>query len=578
MAIDLPPVIPPQASTAERIEQYAALQSDSIIDVKIGEYDLRISGNRYLSREQIDLIMSVAKTPAQAVNALNQAYYQLGHLLVTVYFAHRDKTIFAHVINGHLAGIKAPENMQPYFSGLIGDQDLSRTEFETKRVLADLKSERAGLNYAVTYQLSEDPTAFTIVLTESKKDDHDSTDLSLSVNNFGNRFLGRYFANTSLKHDFSTGVEASFSYDRALTELGEVNGGDHYDGYTFRLNYPSSFGLYGVEARYTEYERYADGLVNTSSGGGAGTGGQGADSILCAIPLVCELTGGLLGLNGGDSVVAEPTQTMELIRLTLLSETTSIAITGEQVVSSDSLHRFTISERLEKVDSFIDVKGFGKALDEPQTTLELGLKYNKLLRLFGVGSQITAQGFIEAGLESDTGTLGTDTREGVVATGRRTGEFLLFKPRLGLKMAVSDWATFKADMVSQFSDDQQLPLQQQFFLGGAAGLNAYLPGVLVGDSGTYTKLALESNGLPLFGLTFKPAIFVEHGQAWYEDAAGEAGNTRALADAGFSLRAELGKHFITELLAATPIYDDNLDDDVLSQVEVDFFWRLSVTF
>tara|TARA_R110001592_G_scaffold50620_7_gene156459 strand:+ start:9386 stop:11080 length:1695 start_codon:yes stop_codon:yes gene_type:complete len=564
MAIDLPPVIPPQASTAERIEQYAAAQSDSIIDVKIGEYDLRISGNRYLSREQIDLIMTVAKTPAQAVNALTQAYYQLGHLLVTVYFAHRDNTIFAHVINGHLAQIKAPDSIAPYFSGLIGDQDLTRSEFETKRVLANLKSERAGLNYGVTYQLSEDPTAFTIVLTESKKEDHDSTDLSLSANNYGNRFLGRYFANATLKHDFNSGVQASFSYDRALIELGEVNGGDYYDGYSFRLNYPSSFGLYGIEARYTEDQRRSDGLVTSD-------GPSPIDDFLCVIPLVCELTNGL-GLSIGSGT------TTEARRLRLVSKVRSVALTGEQVISSDAVHRFTVSQRLENVDSVIDIDGFGKALDEPQTSLELGLKYNKLIRLFGIGSQLTAQGFIEAGLESDTGTLGTDTREGEVATGRRTGEFLVFKPRVALKMAVSDWATLKTDVIGQFSNDQQLPLQQQFFLGGAAGLSAYLPGVLVGDSGSYAKLALESNGLPLFGLMFKPTVFVEHGQAWYEDASGEAGDTRAIADAGFSLKAELGKQFVTEIVAATPVYDNNLNEEALSQVEVDFFWRLSITF
>jgi hypothetical protein len=564
MAIDLPPVIPPQASSAERIEQYAAAQSDAIIDLKIGEYDLRISGNRYLSREQIDLIMTVVKTPAQAINALTQAYYQLGHLLVTVYFAHRDNTIFAHVINGHLAEIEAPESISPYFSSLIGDQDLTRSEFETKRVLADLKSERAGLDYGVSYQLSEDLTAFTIVLTESKKEDHDSTDLSLSANNYGNRFLGRYFANATLKHDFKGGIQASVSYDRALIELGEVNGGDYYNGYSFRLNYPSSFGLYGIEARYTEDRRRTNGMMTSE-------GPSPIDGFLCTIPLVCELTGGLdLSASSGT--------TTEAARRRLVSKVRSVALTGEQVISSNAVHRFTVSQRLENVDSVIDIDGFGNALDEPQTSLELGLKYNKLIHLFGLDSQLTTQGFIEAGLESDAGTLGTDTREGEVATGRRTGEFLVFKPRLALKTAVSDWATLKTDVIGQFSNDQQLPLQQQFFLGGAAGLSAYLPGVLVGDSGSYAKLALESNGFPLFGLTFKPALFVEHGQAWYEDASGQAGDTREIADAGFSLKTELGKYFVSEIFAATPIYDNNLNEEALSQVEVDFFWRLSITF
>ena len=572
MAIDLPPVIPPQASTAERIEQYSALQAENIVNVKIGDYALIISGNRYLSGEQIDLIMSAAQTPAQAVNALNQAYYQLGHLLVTVYFAQRDNTIFAHVINGKLSAISAPESIYPYFAGLIGDEDLNKTDFGTKQVLANLKSERSGLDYAVTYQVGSDPEAYSLVFTEKPKVDHDSTELSLSVNNFGNRFLGRYFANASIKHDFSTGVEASLAYDRALTEFGDVNGGDYYDGYTFRLNYPSTFGLYGLEAHYVEYAR--DAVVvqenNTSPaepGGGAG---------VCTVALLCGLSDSLLGID--LSAIPLFPSASESTTLHLYSETTTVALTGEQVISGSSFHRLSSSQRLEKVDSFIEAKGFGLALDEPHTTLELGLKYTKLMRLFGVATQLTAQGLLETGLEGDGGTLGSDDREGVVATGRRTGEFLIFKPRGGLKMAATDWLSVKLDFISQFSDKKQLPLQQQFFLGGGSGLSAYLPGVLVGDSGLYTKFALESNGLPLWGLNFKPVIFAEYGQAWYEDAAGAAGDVRAIADVGLSLELELGKHFKSELIAATPLYDDNIEESALSQLEVDFFWRVKLIF
>lgn len=574
MAIDLPPVIPPQASTAERIEQYAALQRDNIIDVSVGDYTLKISGNRYLSREQIDLIMSAALTPAQAVNALNQAYYQVGHLLVTVYFAQRDKTIFAHVINGKLSAIKAPDSIYPYFSGLIGDEDLQKSEFGSKQVLASLKSDRSGLDYAVTYQVGGDPEAYSLVFTEKPKADHDATDLSFSVNNFGNRFLGRYFANASLKHDFTSGISASVAYDRALTEFGDVNGGDYYDGYTFGLNYPSSFGLYGLEAHYVEYSRDAE-VQQAENNSGLGTPDGGAS--LCSVPLLCGVSGGLLGLDlSGGSLF--PTPNSNTTSLNLYSETVSVALTGEQVISGDSFHRLTTSQRLEKIDSFIDVKNLGLALDEPQTTLELGLKYNKLMRLFGVATQLTAQGLVEVGLEGDDGTLGSDPRKGVVATGRRTGDFLILKPRGGLKMAATDWLSVKLDLISQFSDKKQVPLQQQFFLGGSSGLSAYLPGVLVGDSGVYTKFALESNGLPLWGLNFKPSLFAEYGQAWYEDAAGSAGEIRAIGDAGFSLSIELGDSLMSEFIAATPIYDNNLDDTALSALEVDFFWRVKLSF
>jgi hemolysin activation/secretion protein len=94
----------------------------------------------------------------------------------------------------------------------------------------------------------------------------------------------------------------------------------------------------------------------------------------------------------------------------------------------------------------------------------------------------------------------------------------------------------------------------------------------------YTKFALESTGIPFGGFNFKPVFFVEYGQAWYEDAAGAAGDVRAIADAGVSVKIELAKYLESEFVAATPMYDNNLDDAALSELEVDFFWRVKLSF
>ena len=52
MAIDLPPVIPPQLSTAERIEAHARISKD-VIQTQVGDTPLIISGNRYLTEDQV---------------------------------------------------------------------------------------------------------------------------------------------------------------------------------------------------------------------------------------------------------------------------------------------------------------------------------------------------------------------------------------------------------------------------------------------------------------------------------------------------------------------------------------------
>jgi hypothetical protein len=580
MAIDLPPVIPPQASTAAKIENYAAISSAGVIEREVAGYTLRISGNKYLTDVQIDTIMSAAQTPAQAVNGLNQAYYQLGHLLVTVYYAHQGNVVYAHVVNGKLANIKAPEAIANYFDGLIGDEHLTRAEFDEPRVLADIKSQRSGVEYAISYQVDTDPQNFTMVFTESEIADHDATKVSLGANNLGNRFLGRYFTNTGLKHDFSNGVEFNFSYDRVMTQWGETNGGDYYNGYTLKLDTPSPWGLYGIEGNYVEYARDVGLVVAVPDNNGNPVPGDSQqESCLGGLNFVCDLLNVVLGglapaeeENNGDGTVET-----QMLFLDLEAESTSIAVTGEQILSSDSFRRLSFSQRLEHIESTIDLEGFGRLLDEPQTTLELGLKYNRIMRLFSIPTQIVAQGFVETGLGSDSGTLGSSDEEGTVGIGRRSGEFVVLKPRASAKLNVVDWASLNLQFISQFSNDTQLPQQQQFVLGGSS-LSAYLPGVLVGDSGTYTKLSFTGNGLPVFGFTFTPAIFFEHGQAWYEDAEGAAGNTRQLSDAGLSLGLSWRDVIKTDIVAAVPVGDDNIEQSLLDQAEVDFFWNMKVMF
>lgn len=566
MAIDLPPAIPPQASTAERIEQYGAARDAAIYQANVAGYQLRITGVRHLSREQLDTLMAAAKTPAQAVSAVNQAHYHLGYLLTMTYFAQSGQTIFVHVVNGELAGIKAPASISGHFKGLIGDTDLLRSEFDAKRVLANLKSDREGLDYGISYQVGSDPKALTMVFTPRERPEHEAAELSVLANNYGNRFLGRYFGGLSAKYSFSNGLQVQGVYDRAITEFGDVNGGDFYDGYTLKINYPSAWGLYGVEARYIEYARFADAWVTTAD-----------DPLLsvasCDIALLCALLGEGTAINIGGGGM---TTTSEKVYLE--SRTESAALTGEQVLMSDNLYRLTLTQRVEHIDSEIHLRGRQTLLDEPQTNVEVGLKYNHLFRLAGVASRLTAQGFVDIGIKPDSGTLGTDDEQGSVSIGRRSSEFTVFKPRFSLQSAVLDWANLTASFTGQYSDGRQLPLQQQYYLGGSNGLASYLPGVLVGDSGQYLKLSFDANALPWRGLEFKPSIFVEQGWAWYEDASGEASDTRMISDAGVALKASYKDSLSSELVVARPIGDANVEASVLKAAEVDFFWRLKLSF
>ena len=94
MAIDLPPVMPPQLASHIQIE--AAANSDAAaITASIGGINIRVIGNTQLSSAQIEAILAEAISPSEAITALTRRYYNAGHLLVSVSYYRVDDTVIA---------------------------------------------------------------------------------------------------------------------------------------------------------------------------------------------------------------------------------------------------------------------------------------------------------------------------------------------------------------------------------------------------------------------------------------------------------------------------------------------------
>ena len=548
MAIDLPPIIPPQLSSAEKIEAHASRGAETI-NAEIGGFNLRVTGNRHLTEEEIRQLVGAAKTPSQAIRAINQAYYQSGHLLVTVYYAQRENVIYAHIVNGELAGVEGDAALISHFRPLVGDGNLTVAEFERRRVLADLQASRSGHDYTVSYKAGSEPDAMTLVFKQSEQDGYDATEWGLSLGNQGNRFVGRYFAGANVKHQFWNGTQLNIDYESALTEWGETNGGRNYDGLKLSLDKPTRFGLYGVELSYAQYER--DGLVVNA--------GQEDTSILCTVFGLCA-----------DVPPSTETVVVE-------GDTQSAALTGEQVLHATPRQRFTVSQRLDYIESDIELDDGRVLQEEAHAGAELGLKYFRHSKWFGKPVRWSVQGFVEKGLSSDGGTFSIDDTEDSVSAGKRTAEYLLYRPKLGFKIGFDKWS-LNIDVLSQFSDGKQLPQQKQFVLGGMSTLSAYLPGTLIGDTGTYARVKFERNSIDVLGLDLTPAIFVEYGQAQFENVDGDFGDSRSLTDAGISFDGYLGWGLNMAFVAAAPVSDSNINEAVLEDLEVDFYWKLTKTF
>ncbi|WP_288364569.1 ShlB/FhaC/HecB family hemolysin secretion/activation protein [uncultured Spongiibacter sp.] len=559
MAIDLPPVMPPVNADVAQV-QAAKNASATVIEADVNGTTVRVYGNEYLSDSELRDLLASAKTPAEAVIGLAKRYYQDGHLLMKVDYARMLDSVAILVKQLRLNDVTGAEEIRPYFADLAGDADLSIAEFHRAKVLADLRSRRAGYDYDISY-VEQGDDAVDIQLSRTAIENYDATEIIVEANNKGSRFLGRYFGLAGVKHKFESGTQASVSYQTAFTDLGESRDGEELNQVSISVDHPFAHGLYGIEVNYVDYLR--EPTVNQTNPGSCVLG-----------PLFC--TPGTTSSTGVE----------------LDAEILQATLRGEQVLYSTPWQQFSLTERIEFIDSTIDQEGRSeKLLDENYQVVELGGRYT--LNRFQSEEQNAARLNASLKLRAGFGDGGTLDRydeyraayqqqnpgqpvPDIVAPAR-TAEFIALLPSLSYEQRITDGVTMKTTARGQFADEQ-LPQQQQFVLGGMDSMSAYLPGVLIGDEGYHLKVSLNKAIKAAEGLKLTPSLFAEYGGSWYNNTNSDFGDEQALADAGLRLKLEYGDFLYSELVAAKSIYDDVVNDDFIEELEADFYWRLRLTF
>ena len=549
MAIDLPPAVPPTLVNASYISDYAS--SASAYTGKVGSFELRVTGNHYLSNEELDKIFEVAKSPDQAILLINSATNRKGHLLVNTLYSRQQTVIYVHALQANLTNVTGAEAITPYFKGLEGDPDLKRSEFDRARAMANVKSERTGVDYSVSYKVSEsDPGQVAMVFEAETDEDADRTDLSLKLSNEGSRFAGRYYADAGLRHSTMGGTDLSLDYQKAIPEWGESRDGDQYDQITVGINRPFSFGLYGIRASQAEYTQD---FRTTTAASCAGIILPG--DICVGIPVPAATTTAVLD-----------------------AEIQRIALTGEQVLSSDIDRRFSLYQELELIDSTIEDQGGNDLQDEAYTTLELGAKYQRANKLSSNKLlNYTLSASVKGGIDDDGGTLESTPTATGATVGKRVGDFIVIKPRAAIQIGNRKKTTLDFDFAAQLADDQ-LPQQQQWVLGGVNSISSHLPGVIVGDSGLFAKIGLNHNLAESDSFDLTAGVFAEYGEANFEDVSGAGGDTVSISDIGIRLTARFQDTLEINLVLADSISEKNLSDTFLEQTEADFFASAKVVF
>ncbi|WP_372747361.1 ShlB/FhaC/HecB family hemolysin secretion/activation protein [Litorivivens sp.] len=555
MAIDLPPALPPVLTSSQQISSFSEVSLPYAR--KLGQYEIRLTGNHGLSAGELDALFVKAQTPSQLILMINSASYNNGNLLVRLlYSAPANNVVYLHAVQMRVGEIRGNEVVKRHFKDLAGDVDLTREEFSTRQVLADIQSERSGLDYSVSYEASpERPDALDLVFNQTADAEHDATDFIVQLGNQGSRFAGRYFLDLGFKHNFSSGFQLSGGYEHAISDWGESRDGEDYHQFQLKLDKAYSFGLYGIEGRHSQYVRDL-GVISVPS-------------TACVVP------------SGFGGLLCLPTASSTQRDVELDAEIDQLAITGNQVISSDIDHRFTLSQRLDYTDSLIDSNIDQVVQDERYATLEVGATYHKAKQHRENLLNWKLGAAIKGGISGDKGTLGTDSQSAGMAVGKRTAEFVVIKPKAEAIYAFSANSNFRLALNAQLSDEQ-LPQQQQWVLGGVDRLSAYLPGVLVGDSGYHADLSFNHTW-KLGDFSLAGGVFAEYGAAQYENASGalgsvDLGDQSSIADAG--IRATLSAWDWLEVRAviAESLSEDNVDEAALDRAEADFFVVVKAIF
>ncbi|MFT7405686.1 ShlB/FhaC/HecB family hemolysin secretion/activation protein [Zhongshania sp.] len=570
MAIDFPSALPPQQATVAQIAEWAG--TASTYQGLINGYQVRVSGDHHLSQDELDKIFKSAKTPSQAIFLMSSAALRKGHMLVSMQYAPKENVIYVHALQARVVGLKGGE-ISAFFAGLKDDPSLSRAEFDRARVIANVRSERTGIDYSVSYIVDDNnPERVVMEFKGERQEDYDATDLVLRFGNQGSRYVGRYFGDVGLSHNFNDGSRAMGSFETAFTDLGESRGGEDYYRIQLAADRPFAQGLYGISAGHTEYSQ--DFGSTTSST----TTASGSDPICDAL--------GALGLCSPSSTTTTSTQ-----KVGLNAKINTLGVSGEQVLASDLSSRLNLFERIDYIDSQIDVGVFGNLQDEKYATLELGGKYFSADLRGPKSLRWSAQLSLKTGLTGDSGSLGKyDAYQSQylvsnpgarsapqVVPGARTAEFLTVLPKFTAKLPVAAGGDLHLNLSAQFANEQ-LPQQQQWVLGGMGSMSAYLPGVLSGDSGYYGKLDY-ANTVSVLGLDFTPSVFVEYGAAWFENASGVEGDTRSIVDAGVKFSADLGWATQFDSVFARSLADDGFANAAaLKSFEANFYFTLKKVF
>jgi len=238
------------------------------------------------------------------------------------------------------------------------------------------------------------------------------------------------------------------------------------------------------------------------------------------------------------------------------------------ILLSNTTSRVTVQGKVDYIYKRLELDSSGQVFQkEPYPSIEIGTAWSTS---FNVLSQSLLS------VASLTARQGVLASEGKALTTKDL-DYWLVRPGYSLRSQGSPFVG-EFQFALQYSD-VSVPEQQQWIVGGIGSLQAYVPGVAVGDRGLLARLVGEYAGASLYGVTLKPRAFVEFGAAEYSNpSAGLPSGQQTLTDVGGEIVLGFEPWFETALTAAVPVQHSGVTKQVRDDARADFFFRLTAKF
>lgn len=518
MALDQPPDAAAGAPPAAIVAP--APRAAEPIHIDAGGYHYVVNGNTLLSESDVRAAIEGAADPKAAIESLNKVYQQRGYFLVAIGGEVNNKLVALTVLQGRISETDMSPELAPYFNGVTDRDDVDRKALIKASAVAELYSARQGMRPKVSFAPGAETGSSKMTVVEEAIPGAKPWNATVNFGNLGSRFSSRYTAAAFGSLRPGNGLEMTANYTQGIPGLTGDSAGSQYQSGGVGGSIVTPWGVYSANYSRVAYK-------------------------------IGESTAPLFPVGNIETVT----------------------ISGSGLAYADELSRLAWLGSYNHVDNIQEVfDGTFVLTDQRYDYVSAGATYNRAVGLFGLSGSVTFAATVLQGLSPRKGTfLPADP-------GIPNPYFSIVQATAAWTQALPAEFSVTATLNGQYAD-ATVPQNQQWVIGGFGNLTAWLPAVIVGDSGGLARVNVGTpswawNGYGVTGSAFAEAGVVRRHLTPIADP-----KTRMLADAGLSLNAFSPFGTTATVAYAWPIASRNVDLDAINrQSRANLYFSLSQSF